>query len=160
MILWALLAAQALNAADLRPTGFEVAGIRQGMTLSEYSALVSSGGFKSESPWPDTFMATIYDQEVTVTFCQGKVIAVDASYPASGWMKAFHEIESRGFARKSPSPTIMRVMPMVYEMRFDFTPPSGFAYSITPNVGTVSFRNANDVTRFNLRFQALANPCR
>jgi hypothetical protein len=154
------VAAQALTATDLAPAGFYVAGVQQGMSLTDYNAMIANGGFKSKPLGPERYWATIGSQDVFVSFCKGRVVSAIADYRSVDWMKSMKSLENAGFKWGQPFVTVdesnseMRTSSAV----FSLIVPKGFAYGVMPMVKGSTFRD-RDMPAFQLNFSALGNDC-
>lgn len=155
-----LLAAQALSAADLRPSGFYVAGVTQGMTLADYNALIANGGYKSQPLKPDTYQATINGRVVYVSFCQGRVARAISEYSSTDWMRSMKALEVVGFKWLAPVVQIDEPTGVLQlsSLAFGVTRPKGFNYFVAPMVKGAT-ANGRDVPPFQLMFEAMNHAC-
>lgn len=155
-----LLAAQAITASDLGRDRFYVAGIEQGMTLSEYNSMISNGSFLSKPTGPDGYWATIDRKDYFVTFCQGRVMRVIAGYDAVEWHKSIKLLTENGYKIGIPYVSVSDGSGgmVTSSMAFETTLPKGAKYFVTPLMKGASI-NGRSMPDFQLSFQAYPSAC-
>jgi hypothetical protein len=154
----ALVAANALTASDLSPSGFYVSGISQGMTTAEYNAMISNGGFRSEPVAPDTFMARMKDETVFVSFCDGKVFRAIAEYKSSDWMQSLLTLEGIGYKWGAPIVSADQNELRSSRLAFTATMPKGYRYFVAPMIKGSVFQG-REMGSFQLMFQDSNSRC-
>lgn len=157
-LMWA---AQALSSSDLRPSGFYVSGIAQGMTLAEYNSLISNGHYKSSPMGPDSYLAEMDGQSVVVSFCQGRVFSAIAQYRSVDWVLSMKALETAGFKWGAP---LLQIDDQRGELRmasvwFGVTTPKGFSYFAAPILKGASAKG-RDLPIFQINFETVNHACR
>jgi len=152
------LAMQAVTPSAVQPELFYVSGVQQGMTMTDYNALIANGGFKSKPVSPNAFWAVVDGQDIFVSFCQGKVFRAMASYNSVDWTRSLVSLQGLGFKWGVISPvngsddkTSALAVPSIS--------PPGFKYSVTPLLKGFVVGKLDSPT-FQLSFEALNSPCR
>lgn len=154
-----LLAAQVLTASDLRPAGFYVAGVQQGMSLADYNAMIANGRYRSQPMGPDHYVATINGQDVIVRFCAGRVVGAAGQYSSADWLRSIQVLEGAGFKWVPPIVSTEENTIRTGTLAIGTTTPKGFAYGVLPEIKSASIQG-KDIPAFMLYFEALENPCR
>lgn len=155
-----LIAAQALTVADIRPNGFYLSGVRQGMTSADYNAVISNGGYQSKPVDRDRFIATIEGQDVIVTFCNDKVVMVVGNYTSFDWAQSIQALQQVGFAYEKVFPYANPDTSSSKSggLAIGGKTPVGFTYSVTPVIKAFEV-NRRDFPTFQLQFEATNNAC-
>lgn len=154
-----LLAAQAVTASEIRSDAFYVAGVRQGMSMAEYNALIANGRYESKPLERDRFLASIDGQAIVVTFCQNRIASALVSYNSVQWLQSIMAFQKAGLAFNGFAAYVEEGQDQSGSLVTGVTIPKGYNYFVTPMVKAF-VAAGRDFPTFQLNFEMTNNPCR
>ena len=156
-----VIAAGGLVAADLPADRFNVEGVRQGMTLAEYNALISKGRHRSEPVKPDEYRATINGRKVQVGFCRGYVDFAALELSSYEWLQSWVALKQRGFEYSHPfASDTLNPDKKTWALLVKPAMPADFGYAVLPTVTSEIVKPGEPpATSFILFFSAVKNRC-